>query len=135
MRHDVDVGELDFLIHMPLKQQKTFAFRQVRMDYGINPARAYACGDEKKDFVATLSSGMHPLMVSYGFEDFERLALKIGVPAEVISKTPAEFRSRACHALDADPAGPIPFGDCEPPPGAQQGRCKNSLCSAYTSDS
>jgi len=119
----------------PLSSTSTSAFRQARMVYGINPARAYACGDEKKAFVAALSSGMHPFMMSYGFEDFERLSTEIGVPAEVISQTPAEFRSRVCHALDADPAGPIPFGDCEPPPGAQQGRCKNSLCSAYTSDS
>lgn len=99
-RHDVDVDHLDFLIHIPLKKDKTTAFRQVRMDFGINPARSYACGDEKKDFIAALSSGMHSFMVSYGFEDYERLTNKIGVPAELISKTPAVFRARVCHALD-----------------------------------
>jgi len=40
----------------------------------------YACGDEKKDFVAALSTGMHPFIASYGFEDYERLTERIGVP-------------------------------------------------------
>ena len=101
-RHGVDVKHLDFLVHVPLKRDKTGAFQQTRSDFNINPARAYACGDEKKDFIAALSSGMHPFMVSYGFEDFERLTKKIGVPPELISSTPGEFCARVCHALDID---------------------------------
>lgn len=101
-RHDVAVHGLDFLVHIPLKQDKTTAFRRVRKDFGINPARSYACGDEKNDFTAALSSGMHPFMVSYGFEDFERLIEKIGVPPELIAQAPAELCTRVCHALDID---------------------------------
>jgi phosphoglycolate phosphatase len=103
-RHGVDVGGLDFLTHVALKQDKTEAFRQVRKDYRINPARAYACGDEKKDFVAARSTGMHPFMVSYGFEDYARLTGKIDVPPELISRTPVELCARVCHALDLDAA-------------------------------
>lgn len=101
-RHDVDVNLLDFVVHVALKQNKTAAFRWAREHYIINPARCYACGDEKKDFVAAVTSGMHPFMVSYGFEDFERLTQKIGVPPELISRSPADFRTRVCHALDFD---------------------------------
>jgi phosphoglycolate phosphatase len=99
-RHNVDADALDFLVHIPLSSDKTDAFRQVRANLAINPARAYACGDEKKDYLAAMATGMHPFMVSYGFEDFERLTQKIGVPEELISRTPAELRSRVCHALD-----------------------------------
>ncbi|MGB5742696.1 MAG: HAD family hydrolase, partial [Sedimenticolaceae bacterium] len=56
----------------------------------------------KKDFIAAIATGMHPFMVSYGFEDFARLTGKIGVPAELISRTPADFHARVCHALDLD---------------------------------
>ena len=99
-RHNVDTDDLDFLVHIPLSSNKTDAFRQVRANLAINPACAYACGDEKKDYLAAMATGMHPFMVSYGFEDFERLTEKIGVPEELISRTPAELRSRVCHALD-----------------------------------
>lgn len=101
-RHGVDADGLDFLVHVPLDEDKTDAFRRVRERFNINPARAYACGDEKKDFVAARSTGMHPFMVSYGFEDFQRLTRRIGVPAELISPTPAELRRRVSHALDLD---------------------------------
>ena len=99
-RHNVDADALDFLVHIPLSSDKTDAFWQVRANLAINPARAYACGDEKKDYLAAMATGMHPFMVSYGFEDFERLTQKIGVPEELITRTPAELRSRVCHALD-----------------------------------
>jgi phosphoglycolate phosphatase len=99
-RHGIQVGELDFLVHVPLQGEKVEHFRSVRQEFRINPALAYACGDEKKDFHAAVSTGMHPFMVSYGFEDFDRLTGKIGVPAELISRTPAEFRTRVFHALD-----------------------------------
>jgi len=99
-RHGVDTKRFDFLIHIPLKQDKVGVFRQVRESFRINPARAYACGDEKQDFLAALSTGMHPFMVSYGFEDLERLTGRIGVPIELVSLTPMELRRRVCHALD-----------------------------------
>jgi phosphoglycolate phosphatase len=101
-RHDIDADGLDFLVHVPLDEDKTGAFRRVRERFGINPARAYACGDEKKDFFAARATGMHPFMVSYGFEDFDRLTRRIGVPGELISPTPAELRQRVSHALDID---------------------------------
>lgn len=101
-RHDVDADGLDFLIHVPLDEDKTTAFRRVRERFGINPARSYACGDEKKDFFAARETGMHPFMVSYGFEDFDRLTRRIGVPEELISPTPAELQRRVSHALDLD---------------------------------
>ena len=100
--HGVDVAGLDFLVHIPLKQDKTAAFRDVRDEYAVNPARCYACGDEKQDFAAAISTGMHPFMVSYGFEDFARLTGKIGVPSELISQSPVEFRNRVSHGLGID---------------------------------
>lgn len=101
-RHGIDSDQFDFLVHVPLKQDKASAFQRVRAEFDINPARAYACGDEKKDFLAALSVGMHPFMVSYGFEDFGRLTKKIGIPPELISRTPGEFCAKVCHALDID---------------------------------
>jgi hypothetical protein len=43
---------------------------------------------------------MHPFIVSYGFEDYERLTEKIGVPPELISRAPDELAARVTHALD-----------------------------------
>jgi phosphoglycolate phosphatase len=100
-RHGIEIKELDFLIHIPLKQAKLQHFREVRNRYRINPARAYACGDEKKDFEAAIGSGCHPFMVSYGFEDFERLTKKVGVPPEIISRSPLELHDRISHTLDS----------------------------------
>jgi phosphoglycolate phosphatase len=99
-RHDIDVGALDFFDHVPLSEGKAGQFRLTRERYAINPARAYICGDEYKDYLAALRTGMHPFMVSYGFEDHDRLTEKFEVPNEVISRTPAELCSRMCHALD-----------------------------------
>jgi phosphoglycolate phosphatase len=45
---------------------------------------------------------MHPFIVSYGFEDFDRLTTKIGVPPELISRAPTELRDRIAHALDLE---------------------------------
>jgi phosphoglycolate phosphatase len=98
-RHDIDVKELDFMIHLPLKEAKIDHFREVRDRYRINPAKVYACGDEKKDFEAAVGTGAHPFMVSYGFEDFERLTGKIGVPPEIISRMPSDLKERVSHAL------------------------------------
>jgi len=102
LRHGVDLAALDFLVHIPLGDEKTSHFRAARERYMVNPARSYACGDERKDFVAAVGSGMHPFMVSYGFEDLERLTVKIGVPAEIISRTPEELCGRVSNALGLD---------------------------------
>jgi phosphoglycolate phosphatase len=108
-RHSIDTDRMDALLHIPLSEYKTEHFRDLRNRFEINPARAYACGDERHDFVAATQTGLHPFMVSYGFEDFRRLTDKIGVPPELISTTPLELSHRLLHALDldrgADPAG------------------------------
>lgn len=98
-RHGIDTGAMDFLVHVPLKEDKGIHFRALRQEHGINPARAYVCGDEHKDYLAAVGAGMHPFMVSYGFEDHRRLTEKFQVPAEVISATPGELRARVLHAL------------------------------------
>lgn len=99
-RNGVNPDGLDFFRHIPLKEDKTGHFRAIRDELRINPARAYACGDERKDFVAATSTGMHPFIVSYGFEDYERLTAKIGVPPELISRDPDELAGRVTNALD-----------------------------------
>lgn len=101
-RHDLDIGRLDFLEYVPLRQEKTRYFVAARESYGINPARAYACGDEHKDYTAALGAGMHPFIVSYGFENFARLTRKFAIPAEIIAQTPHAFSTRLRHALDLD---------------------------------
>lgn len=98
-RHGINIGALDFLIHIPLRQEKTPHFRTTRERFGINPALAYVCGDEHKDYIAAVGAGMHPFMVSYGFEDYKRLTKKFGVPEEIISRSPQELCQRVGHAL------------------------------------
>ncbi len=98
-RHGLPPDMLDFLIHLPLSEHKLPYFRDLRERYGINPARAYACGDEAKDYRAAVGTGMHPFMVSYGFEDFERLHSRHDIPAEVILPTPDALAERVIHAL------------------------------------
>jgi phosphoglycolate phosphatase len=100
MRHDIDVNDLDFFIHVPLGEKKTAQFRAIRERFEINPARAYICGDEHKDFLAAISTGMHPFMVSYGFEGHKRLIEKFDVPDEVISRTSEELSGRVLHAME-----------------------------------
>ncbi len=101
-RHGVDVDGFDFFLHVPLQETKLDHFRKVQQQYRINPARACACGDEKKDYLAALATGMHPYMVSYGFEDFDRLIGKIGVPEVLISRSPEAFAGRLRHGLELD---------------------------------
>jgi phosphoglycolate phosphatase len=101
-RHDIDIGELDFLTHIPLSEKKTSQFRVIRERFMINPARAAICGDEHKDFMAAVGTGMHPFMVSYGFEDHDRLTTKFDIPDELISRTSQELCARVRHALDLD---------------------------------
>jgi phosphoglycolate phosphatase len=107
-RHGIERGMLDFLLHLPLSEDKLGCFREVRKQFDVNPARAYACGDEAKDFRAAVNSGMHPFMVSYGFEGFDRLHLKHEIPAEVIACTPDELSARVLHALGIDPHKLVP---------------------------
>lgn len=102
-RHHIDIEDLDFLVHVPLEEKKTLHFRKVREQFDINPARAGVCGDENKDFVAATNTGMHPFMVSYGFENYLRLTKKFEIPEEVISRTPQELCERVYHALEISP--------------------------------
>jgi phosphoglycolate phosphatase len=94
------VEAFDFFMHLPLKEHKDPAFKAIRETFEVNPARAYASGDEKRDYMAAHSAGMHPFMVSYGFESFERLTNKIGIPQELISRHPHELKQRILHAFD-----------------------------------
>jgi phosphoglycolate phosphatase len=98
-RHGIEPDLLDFLVHLPLSEDKLGYFRQIREGFEINPACAYACGDEAKDFRAAVNAGMHPFMVCYGFEDFDRLHVKHAIPSEVIARTPDELDRRVLHAL------------------------------------
>lgn len=99
MRHDIDVDMLDFFVHVPLSDTKTAQFRQIRERFGVNPALSYMCGDEYKDFLSAVQTGMHPFMVSYGFENFERLTTKYEIPGDLIARTPAELCERIHHAF------------------------------------
>jgi phosphoglycolate phosphatase len=111
-RHGIEPDLLDFLVHLPLNESKLSYFRQTRERLGINPACCFACGDEAKDYRAAVNAGMHPFMVSYGFEDFERLHAKHEIPAEVISRSPDELAWRVLHALRLD------LPSAQPSPGA-----------------
>lgn len=99
-RHNIDIGHLDFMHYLPLREEKALYFKAVREQLDINPARAFVCGDEHRDYAAALASGMHPFIVSYGFESHTRLILKFEIPEEVISQDPQVFCSRVRHALD-----------------------------------
>ncbi|MGF1547990.1 MAG: HAD family hydrolase [Thiotrichales bacterium] len=101
-RHGLDANRFDFFIHIPLSQDKIDTFREVRESYRINPARGYVCGDEKKDYLAALGTGLHPFMVAYGFESHARLTAKVGVPPELIAHTPHELAVRVLNGLAID---------------------------------
>jgi phosphoglycolate phosphatase len=98
-RHGIDTDEFDYFACIPLRQDKTAIMKHARQSFAINPARAYACGDEYSDYLAAIGAGMHPFVAAYGFEDSVRLTEKFGVPEEVISTSPAEFAGRLTHAL------------------------------------
>lgn len=98
-RYNINIDEFDYFACIPLKENKSKYLKQARLDFCINPARAYACGDEHSDYLAAMSAGMHPFVVSYGFEDSLRLIDKFGVPDEVISTSPKAFIDRLLHAL------------------------------------
>ncbi len=99
-RHDIDIDALDVVTCVKLGQPKTTAFREARERFDINPARAYACGDEHKDYLAAIGAGMQPFIVSYGFEDHQSLTVKYAVPEELVSRTPAEICARIRNAFD-----------------------------------
>jgi phosphoglycolate phosphatase len=99
-RHDINIQDLDFLIHVPLEDKKTPHFRAVREQFGVNPAKAGVCGDENKDYLAAVATGMHAYMASYGFESFLRLTHKFEIPEEIISRSPQELCARVLHGLD-----------------------------------
>lgn len=99
-RHDIDISDFDYLAFIPLRQDKTVQLKLARESFAINPALAYACGDEYGDYLAAIGAGMHPFVVAYGFEDNFRLTNDFGVPREVISTSPEEFSDRLLHALD-----------------------------------
>ena len=111
-RYNIDLGEFDFVACLPLREDKTVQFRLARESFAINPARAYACGDEYSDYLAAVGAGMHPFVVAYGFEDSVRLSKDFGVPRELISTSPAEFSARLLHALDLS----IEYGTDRLPP-------------------
>ena len=99
-RHDIDSSEFDHFACIPLGENKTPHLKRVRECLSINPARTFACGDEHSDYAAAISAGLYPFVVSYGFEDHERLIKSFGLPPEIISRSPAEFSERLKHALN-----------------------------------
>ena len=99
-RHDLDIQQLDFFSCIPLKTPKTEHFSAALKQLEINPARAFACGDEHNDYLSMQAAGFNPFMVSYGFEDFRRLTLKYAVPEVIISRTPQALSERIRHAFD-----------------------------------
>ncbi len=100
LRHGIDIGKLDFMLHIPVSENKIDTFKMLRKQFGINPALSYICGDEHKDYEAAQASGMHPLMVSYGFEDHQRLTEKFNIPEELIARSPGELCARVRHTLN-----------------------------------
>jgi phosphoglycolate phosphatase len=108
-RHGVDLDRLDFFIHVPLSEDKAPYFAQLLEQFAINPALAFACGDERKDYQAALQNGFHPFIVSYGFEDHDRLVGKIGVPEVLISRTPEQLRQRLLHAIGIPASSPATY--------------------------
>jgi phosphoglycolate phosphatase len=102
LRHGIDSDRLDFLSCISLGEEKAPHFRAHRDRLGINPSRAFACGDEHRDYAAAIAAGMHPFVVSYGFEDHGRLVDGFSIPAEIVSRTPGELVARICHTLDLE---------------------------------
>lgn len=99
-RHDIDMDRLDFVHHLPLLADKQTFFRAERERFDINPARAYVCGDEHRDYLAAIAAGMHPFIASYGFESHARLTKKFAIPAEIVAPDSLDLAHRIRHALD-----------------------------------
>lgn len=101
-RHDLDIHELDFIRCILLKEKKGPHFQEIVREYRVNPARAYACGDEHGDYNAALSAGIRPFIGSYGFESHKRLSVKFEIPEGFLSSRPEELIQRVIHALDIE---------------------------------
>jgi len=99
-RQGVDESRLDFVDCLPLRENKRARFQALRSRFDINPALASACGDEHHDYTAAVGAGIHPFIVSYGFDDHDRLRDDFSIPEEIISRTPPELAQRLTHALD-----------------------------------
>jgi phosphoglycolate phosphatase len=99
-RHDIDIGDLDYFAHVPIRASKADFFKAASAQFSINPALSFACGDEHKDYASALAAGMHPFIASYGFEDYQRLSKKFEIPLALISQTPLDLCARVRHALD-----------------------------------
>jgi phosphoglycolate phosphatase len=99
-RHGLELEQFDFMHTLSLREDKAPYFKEARERFGINPARAYACGDEHKDYAAALAAGMHPFIVSYGFESHARLARKFMIPEAIIASSPEDLGARLRHTLD-----------------------------------
>ncbi len=99
-RHGLDMSELDFVYTLNLREAKTAYFIRAREGLGINPAKAYACGDEHKDYAAALAAGIHPFIAAYGFESHARLTRKFLIPDAVVSPSPQHLAACLRHALD-----------------------------------
>jgi phosphoglycolate phosphatase len=102
-RHDIDTRRMDFIVCIPLGEEKAPHFRAIGQRFAINPSRCFACGDEYRDYAAAIATGMHPFVAAYGFEGYDRLVDSFNIPREVISKTPRELMDRLCHSLDLEP--------------------------------
>lgn len=98
-RENINVDALDFLIHIPLKEKKTAVFKKLRDEHKVNPLLCYVCGDEYKDYLSAIESGMNPIIASYGFENFDRLTKKFEIPEEIITDRPEALSHRLLHAL------------------------------------
>lgn len=109
-RHDIDPAAMDFIGCIPLRSDKLPQFRAIRVQFGVNPALGFACGDEQRDYAAAVGAGLHPFIAAYGFEDYQRLR-EDQVPEEVISATPRELVERLCHALGLLPPPGAPALD------------------------
>lgn len=101
-RHDIDLDSLDYFAHVPLRASKAEFFKAARFQFQTNPALSYACGDEHSDFHSAIAAGMHPFVVSYGFEDYHRLTSQFEIPRDIISRTPLALCERVRHALDVE---------------------------------
>lgn len=99
-RFGIDSEHLDFLRCIPLGDGKAPEFRTIRERLGINPLRAYVCGDEYRDYTEANAAGMQSIIVSYGFEDHGRLVGDFNIPPELIARSSTELALRLCHALD-----------------------------------
>lgn len=98
-RHDVEFDRFAMVHHLQLREDKADFFHLTRTHLGINPARTLVCGDEHRDYEASLKCGMRPWIAAYGFEDFERLTRKFAVPEPVICRDSYELCARLRHSL------------------------------------